>query len=150
MARESMMTSRPGHRHGRNGGRPVTGALRFLHRLFKRSKTVHLALRFLDFAFLLPLPNRFAPNAPMRGCLKHHSPDSSTIATPPPTRSPTPPLIPPDAPSLAVKRRRPPTLTDACLSPRCVHFCSELVDKIYVADEWDRSPASVTPRLTYQ
>ena len=86
----------------------------------------------------------------MRGCLKHHSPSSSTIATPPPTRDPTPPLIPPDAPSLAVKRRPPPTLTDACLTRRCVHFCSEIVDKIFVADEWDRSPAEVTPRLTYQ
>ena len=88
---------------------------------------------------------------PMRGCLKHHSlSNSTTIATPPPTRDPTPPLIPPDAPSLAAKRRPPPTLTDECLSRRCVHFCNEIVDKIFVADEWDRSPADVTPRLTYQ
>jgi hypothetical protein len=91
----------------------------------------------------------------MRGCLKHPSPSpsptrSNSIATPPPTRGPTPPLIPPDVPSLAAKRRSHLSLTEACLTRRCVHFCSELVDKIFVADEWDRSPADVTPRLTYQ
>ncbi|KAH9992767.1 hypothetical protein BJV74DRAFT_396736 [Russula compacta] len=90
----------------------------------------------------------------MRSCLKHHSPSfspasSTSMATPPPTRSPTPPLIPPDTPSLALKRRPSPSLTED-LSRRCVHFCSELVDKVFVADEWDRSPAGVTPRLTYQ
>jgi hypothetical protein len=91
----------------------------------------------------------------MRGCLKHTSPSpspdsSSSIATPPPTRAPTPPLIPADAPSLSGKRQPSPSLTDECLSRRCVHFCSELVDKVFVADEWDRSPANITPRLTYQ
>src|SRR5229473_4116832 len=99
---------------------------------------------------LLSLPRRFALHTPMRGCLKHHSPSSSTIATPPPTRGHTPPLIPPDAPSLAARRRPLPSLTAECLTRRCVHFCSQIVDKIYVADEWDRSPAQVTPRLTYQ
>jgi hypothetical protein len=39
------------------------------------------------------------------------------------------------------------SLTDACLTRRCVHFCSELVDKVFVADEWDRSPAEVTPQI---
>ena len=72
------------------------------------------------------------------------------MATPPPTRGPTPPLLSPDVPSLAAKRRPPPSLTDACLARRCVHFFSEPVDKIFVADEWDRSPADVTPKLTYQ
>lgn len=108
------------------------------------------------FLSILPLPSSHLRQVfwlyipPMRGCLKHHSPSNSTIATPPPTRDPTPPLIPPDAPSLAVKRRTPPSLSDECLSRRCVHFCNEIVDKIFVADEWDRSPAEVTPRLTYQ
>ncbi|KAI0305997.1 hypothetical protein B0F90DRAFT_1695221 [Multifurca ochricompacta] len=91
----------------------------------------------------------------MRSCLKHPSPspspaNSPSIATPPPTRDPTPPLIPPDVPSLAAKRRPAPSLIEACLTRRCVHFCSELVDKVFVADEWDRSPAEATPRLTYQ
>ncbi|KAI9464519.1 hypothetical protein BJY52DRAFT_824064 [Lactarius psammicola] len=95
----------------------------------------------------------------MRGCLKHHSPcpspspspsNSSSIATPPPTRGSTPLLIPLDVPSLSKRPRPDQSLTDACLTRRCVHFCSELVNKVFVADEWDRSPAEVTPRLTYQ
>ncbi|KAH9175948.1 hypothetical protein EDB89DRAFT_239742 [Lactarius sanguifluus] len=95
----------------------------------------------------------------MRGCLKHHShspspspspSNSSSMATPPPTRGSTPLLIPVDAPSLSRRRHPDQSLTDACLTRRCVHFCSELVNKVFVADEWDRSPADITPRLTYQ
>ncbi|KAH9000198.1 hypothetical protein EDB92DRAFT_474547 [Lactarius akahatsu] len=95
----------------------------------------------------------------MRGCLKHHShshspspspSNSSSMATPPPTRGSTPLLIPVDAPSLSRRRHPDQSLTDACLTRRCVHFCSEIVNKVFVADEWDRSPADITPRLTYQ
>jgi hypothetical protein len=140
------MASRPGHRHTakiRQNGRLVRPVL-------ERTKPVHLLVFPLP-ALLSALPAYFVLHSPMRGCLKHHSPpNTTTIATPPPTRDPTPPLIPPETPSLAIKRRPPPSLSDECLARRCVHFCSELVDKIYVADEWDRSPAEVTPRLTYQ
>ncbi|KAI0272439.1 hypothetical protein BC834DRAFT_347507 [Gloeopeniophorella convolvens] len=92
----------------------------------------------------------------MRGCLKYHSPSPgalspASIATPPPTRGPTPPpLIPPEMPSIAARRYKGTSPTDICITRRCVHFCSEIVDKVFVADEWDRSPAEVTPKLTYQ
>lgn len=29
-------------------------------------------------------------------------------------------------------------------------FCEEGSNEVFVADEWDRSPAEVTPRLNYQ
>lgn len=29
-------------------------------------------------------------------------------------------------------------------------FCGEESNEVFVADEWDRSPAEVTPRLNYQ
>lgn len=120
-------------------------------------------------SLFVPRPPSFSfPLFIMRGCLKHLSSSSpssspssssspspspsnpSSIATPPPTRGSTPLLIPLDAPSLSIRRRPDQSLTDACLTRRCVHFCSDLVDKVFVADEWDRSPAEVTPRLTYQ
>jgi hypothetical protein len=127
----------------------------FLSRLCSRSSSSPTSPHPLSFPLFI-----------MRGCLKHLSSSSSSpspspspspsqsslssIATPPPTRGSTPLLIPLDAPSLSIRRRPDQTLTDECLTRRCVHFCSELVDKVFVADEWDRSPAEVTPRLTYQ
>ncbi|KAI0064036.1 hypothetical protein BV25DRAFT_1764627, partial [Artomyces pyxidatus] len=33
---------------------------------------------------------------------------------------------------------------------KSVSFCSQAANEVFFADEWDRSPAEVTPRLTYK
>ncbi|THH15746.1 hypothetical protein EW146_g4788 [Bondarzewia mesenterica] len=72
---------------------------------------------------------RFLRRQLMKGCLKHcHS------------LPPSPPsLIPADALSISGRAHR-----------KCVAFCARNCNQVFVADEWDRSPAEMTPRLSYE
>ncbi|KAI0048773.1 hypothetical protein FA95DRAFT_1571707 [Auriscalpium vulgare] len=101
----------------------------------------------------------------MKGCLKH------SIVTPPPTRSPSPPRLATDA-SHSCATPDPqhhsvhfPTADDShddhdhdhdhehdqeCARRKSVSFCSLTKNQVFYADEWDRSPMEVTPRLSYQ
>ncbi|KAI0319674.1 hypothetical protein OF83DRAFT_1109145 [Amylostereum chailletii] len=69
----------------------------------------------------------------MKSCLKH---------TPPPTRNSTPPpLSAPPTPS---------PITGPCTLHKHVSFGASDDYEVYAADEWDRTPTDVTPKLTYQ
>ncbi|TFY53327.1 hypothetical protein EVG20_g10167 [Dentipellis fragilis] len=67
----------------------------------------------------------------MKACLKHnhHSAGSSAASSPPSS-----PFT---------------DDSDAARVRKCVQFCAETCNQVFFADEWDRSPADVTPRLTY-
>lgn len=72
----------------------------------------------------------------------------------------TPPLTPdvsvPPTPSGSGRTSpRCAGLECECASPPRMHktvsFCAEeVLEEVFIADEWDRSPAPVTPKLSYQ
>ncbi|KAH8103926.1 hypothetical protein BXZ70DRAFT_1005479 [Cristinia sonorae] len=71
----------------------------------------------------------------MKSCLKHSppaTPDLSQLNTPEGSRPGTPPPTP-----LAARK--------------CVSWCgNEGLEEIFTADDWDRSPAPMAPKLSYQ
>ena len=70
----------------------------------------------------------------------------------------TPPITPDlsAAPSPCDSGRTSPSMASECGSAgsgcrKTVSFCSDdVLEEVFFVDEWDRTPAAVTPKLTYQ